>query len=1094
MCRFGQVTTMKTWNWRMRLGVLAVVFGLNCAHGASIEDVASVPGGLAVFVGATDAKTALELASGERWISLVLAPSASEADKIQVAVHENGAAGLITVGVWDGKTLPLADHMANLIVVDPAVRIDQEEILRALVPVRGKALVREGDRWRTFDKPMPENLDGWTHFFHGPDGNKVSRDDAFSVPNGLRFIAGPRLQDANGANGWRMDAGIATSEWNYTLDTRERDRKVMMVEGRDAFNGTLLWQRAEWIPRGGYASKKTKPLILADGRFLRLSDDGEATSRIAAFDPETGALERVYESSLNTRLDRYKGKPPQFNYHGGVIYQCDELRFRAFDAETDKVLWTYTHESGDALTRPVIAADLGLAIVCETLAIAKWGKRNLDIFGGRYPNVHTDALLGVDLRTGKLRWRCPITDEVEDFSKVEPDFGGHRGYDKGKQRFHAIAYKNGRVFCLMACDANGGNPSTVWTVDAETGKPLWFAACGPVGDETREMFDLFLLEDGRIFTYGHSWCILEQATGELLAFGNLGGNARCDTGACTQNVVTAGFGNYFDLADDGMRWTKRDLARGQCGGWGTPAYGMMYYHGSGCGCFYPIRGNLALQYARAPRAIDDGKRLTKGPAYERPLGTAAGDGDWPAYLYNGQRRGWGPKDGPRGLTEAWRVKVSEPIAQDATGVRQDWLNCGVYNGPVTAPVIGGGMVFVSDRDRHRVVALDAETGRQRWAFPTGGRVLTTPTYANGRLVFGARDGNVYVLDAKTGELVWRFFAAPDQRYILAYGQIESLWPVHGCLPVVGDTVIATAGYHGEADGGIWAWGLDLKSGAVTWSRRLQRPQREWKKFEAKRAKEGYAYWGVSDDEHEFGAPNKSNGAYNPTMVRNIDLPTYDDEVAHVANFPLVIATGANSERPVHDPLLITGERFPFLDMEFEYRGGPHSSGSVGIRLGGVNIGGHRSHGMRAAHNGTEALFVEQTPDHKVGPGLYLIKASDISSKGWTRVSSNEQRTLKPIATSLNGLGREADSLALGGRLAYVASEGHLMREWGREMRPRPRWRKGEAIPGHIEAFSVPDGKRLAHLEVDSAVINNGLAIANGRLYAVCEDGTARCYR
>jgi len=1080
---------MKTYTMRILLCVPFAVVGLSSVRGASVTDVAGVPGGLAVHVGAPDAKTALELAGTERWITLVLAPSASEADKLQAVVHERGAAGLITVGVWDGKTLPLADHMANLIVVDPAVRIDQEELLRTLVPVRGKALIRSGDAWKQLQKLMPANLDGWTHFFHGPDGNKVSRDNAFQVPDGLRFIAGPRLQDANGANGWRMDAGIAVSEWNYTLETQERDRTVMMVEGRDAFNGTLLWQRAEWIPRGGFASKKTKPLILDDGRFLRLSDDGETTSQIASFDPETGELRRVYRSSLNTRNDRYSGKPPQFNYHQGVIYQCDELKFRAFDAEKDEILWTYEHDSGDALTRPVIAADLGLAIVCETLAIAKWGKRGLDIFGGRYPNVHCDALLGIDLKTGKLRWRCPITAEVKDFSRVESDYEEHRGYDKGKQRFHAIGYKNGRVFCLMACDANGGNPSTIWAVDAKVGKSLWFAPCGPAGNEMREMFDLFLLDNGEIFTYGHSWCKLDQATGQLLAFGSNGGNSRCDTGACTQNVVTAGFGNYFDLAGDDVRWTKRDLARGQCGGWGTPAYGMMYYHGSGCGCFYPLRGNLALHKSRPPQPIDDDGRLKKGPAYDRPLGPAADENDWPAYLYNGQRRGWGPKDGPSRLTETWRIKVSDPIAADATGVQQDWLNCGVYNGPVTAPVVGGGMVFVSDRDRHRVVALDAQTGSRRWTFRIGGRVLTTPTYCKGRLAFGSRDGNVYVLDAKTGELAWRFFAAPEQRYLLAYGQIESLWPVHGCLPVVDDRVIATAGYHGEADGGVCAWGLDLKSGGVEWSRRLQRPSRTWKTFEAKQAKAGYTYLSVGDDEHDLAVPNKSNGAYAPTRVRNIDLPMHDEQVARVANCTVSIADGSNASRDVRDPLLIAGERYPFLDMEFEYRGGPHSSGSVGIQIQGAKIGGFRSDGMRGAHDGTNAVFVEQTSDHHVGPGLYYISGNTPKPEGW----KFDRKGAKPIATSVNVLGREADSLALGGRIAYVASEGHLMRPWGSDMRPRPRWRKGEAIPGHLEAFSVPDGKQLAHVEVDSAVINNGLAVAGGRLYAVFEDGTVRCY-
>ena len=43
------------------------------------------------------------------------------------------------------------------------------------------------------------------------------------------------------------------------------------------------------------------------------------------------------------------------------------------------------------------------------------------------------------------------------------------------------------------------------------------------------------------------------------------------------------------------------------------------------------------------------------------------------------------------------------------------------------------------------------------------------------------------------------------------------------------------------------------------------------------------------------------------------------------------------------------------------------------------------------------------------------------------------------------------------------------------------------------AFSLPDGEQLSHIQIDRAVINNGLAVAGGRLYAVCEDGTVRCY-
>jgi len=448
----------------------------------------------------------------------------------------------------------------------------------------------------------------------------------------------------------------------------------------------------EQVHPGQQSASKAKPLILDDGRLLRVSDDGRETAKLAAFSPGTGKLMRRYEASLNIRENKYGSRRPLFTYDDGVIYQCDQLRLRAIDAKADKA--------------------------------------------------------------------------------------------------------------------------------------LWFSACGPVNSK-REMFDLFALDNGELFTYGHAWCRLDQATGKVLAYGSIGGNARCDTGACTANLVVAGFGNYFDLASGALRWKRNDLARGQCGGWGTPAYGMVYHHGSGCGCFWPIRGNMALHHTALPKPIANTRRLARGPAFGRPLGDEPAEGDWPAYLCNGRRLAWGTKDGPRRLKETWRVKVGEAIPHDVEGVGRDWLVNGIYNGPVTAPVVANSRVFAADRDRHRVVAIDARAGRQQWSFQADGRVLTTPTYAKGRLVFGARDGYVYALDAKTGELAWNFMAAPVQRYLLAYGQLKSVWPVHGCLPVVGDTVIVTAGYHAEADGGIWAWGLSLKTGDITWARHLERMERPW---------------------------------------------------------------------------------------------------------------------------------------------------------------------------------------------------------------------------------------------------------------------------
>ncbi|MEM7391657.1 MAG: PQQ-binding-like beta-propeller repeat protein, partial [Verrucomicrobiota bacterium] len=1015
-------------------------------------------GGLAVQLGADHGDWAIEQARTKRRLTLVLTKDRETAIRIRKQVRRSGGAGWVTVAEHlDPGRIPLADHMANLIRIEPNARpLDETEIRRVLVPVRGTARWSDG---RTLTKPMPTTMDGWTHFFHGPDGNKVSRDTAIRVPNGLRFIAGPRLQDANGANGWRMDEGIACTAWNYIITDKYKPQLVM-VEGRDAFNGALLWQRLEGVERGGSISKKTKPFILDDGRVLRVQDDGKETAKIAAWDARTGRHLRTYQSSLNIRIDQYKGREPQFTYSAGRIIQTDERKVVCFDAETDTVIWSHEHDRGMGLTRPTVAEDLGLVFIGESPGWRKFKDRELRmaLFEGRYPGTQLDALLAFDLKTGDLTWRCETPAELRNFDLVER-LKPHSKNRPNKAKLHAIAYREGRIFGLYACDANSGNPSVIWAADARAGKTLWVAACGPEGDGTREMFDLFLLDDGTIFTYGHAWARIDQATGRLIAFGSNGGNARCDTGACTVNLVTGGFGNYFDLTSDQLRWTKRDLARGQCGGWGTPGYGMMYYKGSGCGCFFPLRGNLALHHTPPPQPIADAKRLTRGPAFDTPLGAPAADNDWPAYLYNGQRRAWARPAGPPQLKPLWNVKIGEPIPHDVEGAQQDWLNAGIYNGPVTAPVIAGGLAFVANRDRHEVVAVEINSGLIRWRFSTGGRVITTPTWSRGRLVFGARDGQVYCLDAATGQLAWCFLAAPEQRFLLAYGQVESVWPLHGCLPVVENTVVATAGYHGEADGGLWAWGLDLATGNITWSKRLNRPLRAWKTLEPKKDRAGHVVHRVRDEEHPRASINQSNGGYHPTRVRNIDLPQYDHAVVDVGLQSLVAATGEPSERPVENRLVIVGERFPFLDMEFEYRGGPHSSGSIGLQFGDLRFNGHRSDGHRAAHDGKRVLLVEHTRDHKKGPGLFLVDPTRIETDRWKRLSSSK---LTPIGHTHKSVGVSADSVVLGGDYAYVAGEGHLMRPWGhsgKEQRPRKRWLKGEAIPGHLEVISLIDGRQ-----------------------------------
>jgi outer membrane protein assembly factor BamB len=84
-----------------------------------------------------------------------------------------------------------------------------------------------------------------------------------------------------------------------------------------------------------------------------------------------------------------------------------------------------------------------------------------------------------------------------------------------------------------------------------------------------------------------------------------------------------------------------------------------------------------------------------------------------------------------------------------------------------APVVDGAQVFYglgngriteSSRTFEPIGALwcvDADTGKELWAYKVGDGVLNTPVVDRQRVYFGSRDGHCYALERKTGKLVWK---------------------------------------------------------------------------------------------------------------------------------------------------------------------------------------------------------------------------------------------------------------------------------------------------------------------------------------------------
>ena len=127
-------------------------------------------------------------------------------------------------------------------------------------------------------------------------------------------------------------------------------------------------------------------------------------------------------------------------------------------------------------------------------------------------------------------------------------------------------------------------------------------------------------------------------------------------------------------------------------------------------------------------------------------------------------------------------------------------------------VVGEGKLLVSSLETDTILALDANTGKLAWSYTAGGRVDSVPTIWQGTALFGCADGYIYCLRASDGALAWRFQGAPANRKLVAYEQLESVWPISGSVLVQDGVVFAVAGRQIFLDGGLRMLRLDAKTG------------------------------------------------------------------------------------------------------------------------------------------------------------------------------------------------------------------------------------------------------------------------------------------
>jgi outer membrane protein assembly factor BamB len=354
----------------------------------------------------------------------------------------------------------------------------------------------------------------------------------------------------------------------------------------------------------------------------------------------------------------------------------------------------------------------------------------------------------------------------------------------------------------------GGDDNQMYALSADTGRILWTADHPRSGYMSPE--DI-LVVDNLVWTphntlRADSGAMIgrDPKTGEMVRqflpdVETYWFHHRCHRSKATDRyILTSRTGIEF-IDPETEHWICNHWVRGACLYGVMPANGMIYNPPHPCACYTEAKlyGLNALApespTRQVPRQPLQGKRLKRGPAYNESVSDTSEPADWPTYRADAGRSGYVKTTVPADLKIAWETDLG---------------------GRLSSLVAADGKVFVASIDTHRIHALDARSGKSLWHYTTGGRIDSPPTIWRGRVLLGSADGHVYCLRVADGELIWRFRAAPVDRRMGAFEQIESVWPVHGSVLVRDGELWCVAGRSMFVDGGLRLLRLEAATGRM----------------------------------------------------------------------------------------------------------------------------------------------------------------------------------------------------------------------------------------------------------------------------------------
>ena len=977
------------------------------------EDIlrkAGVQGGLIVHLDCDRGRLTAALRANDRFVVHGLDSKAAEVEKAREYVKSQGLYGSVSVEHWDCEHLPYTDNLVNLVIAEEPLPVPQSEIMRVLAP-SGVACVRRDGQWQKTVKPWPDEIDEWTHYLHGPDKNAVARDTQVKPPRHFQWKNEPM---------WcRSHDGVPSS----IAAMVSANGRMFCIVDEGIIGQPKLPQHWTLVARDAFNGKLLwkKPVnhrnawcvaAVGDRVYVTLGNN----SPVSILDGATGEVLHTCEGTDNTK---------------DLVCTSDTLVTYSQNAKLKR-------RSGKGKGEAVVALDRMTGRPRWIKEVEGMHGHNLAAANGRVCYHNGKQVVCRDLKDGEVIWQADC----------------NRGQT-------LIIYKGAVLFTA----SNG-----LHSFSLDSGKLLW----RDKHVRGRDLFGADGLVWPRVRTQGpgskfHWRPRVAKATGYDPLSGDLertisvdryitpGHHFRCYRPKATERYLlsTKRGVEFLDLRGDGHM--RHNWLRAPCVHGFVPCNGLLYMPPHQCFC-YPgtlLNGfNVLAGAVEGPDRQKPTKRLVRGPAWGTKVGSpsSADEGDWPIYRHDPQRSGCTDSEVPARLETLWQTD---------------------FVGETSPPVADDGRLYVARTDAHTVCCLNAENGQEQWSYTAGGRVDSPPTVYGNLVLFGCADGHVYCVRSRDGKLVWRFRAAPEDRRIMAFGQLESAWPVHGSVLVQDGTVYFTAGRSSYLDGGMYVYGLDPETGEVLHENHLNRERPEigreaGRPFDMEGTKTDIL---VSDGEDLYLFHTR----LNPDLTLQ-STPRITKLGDRKVSQHLMCNDGFMEKTWFDRSYWTYGNRWPGYYFAYD----SPKSGQILVfdedTVYGLHVFRHRrghSPMFKPGDEGYELFADDKACDAVLRP----MEIGREKGTSYTRSRLPRWSSFIPV---------RAKAMVLAGERLFLCGPPDVVPNDDPEAAFKGR--KGS----RLWVVSANNGRRLAEYKLESMPAFDGMIAADGRLYMVSEDGSLMC--